>query len=198
MPYIDEAYLKTLKQQLDGYSEPRPSHATSDEGALEAKVKTASSEEEPWVKVYKKIQRLANVRERSTKGLRDRLTREGFDSDAIEHALERACSFSIVNDMRYAEVLVRSRLSAGKGRRGIEAELRALDIDPDTVEGWHEEPTDKSEVNRAIAVLTKKPPTAKNKRDAAYRRLVSKGYSSSVAQTAARIWSESVLHEKRL
>lgn len=191
MPYIDEAYLKALKQQLDGYSEPQASHAPSSEVAWEALTKSASSEEELWIKAYKKIQRLANVSERSTKGLRDRLAREGFDSDAIEHALERACSFNIVNDMRYAEVLVRSRLSAGKGRRGIEAELRALDIDPDTVEGWHEEPTDKSEIDRALAILTKRPPTAKNKRDAAYRRLVSKGYSSSVAQSAARIWSES-------
>ncbi|MEG0323811.1 MAG: regulatory protein RecX [Raoultibacter sp.] len=200
MPYIDKAYLEALKKQLekhpdtnqDAYPEPMSASTSSlTESNRNCPQVSSFSDDEPWVAVYKKIQRLANVSERSTKGLRDRLTREGFDADAIEYALARACSFGIVDDMRYAEILVRSRLTAGKGRRGIEAELRELAIDPDTVEGWHDDADDKSELERAIDLLEKKPPRAKNKRDAAYRKLVTKGYSSSVAQSAARIWSES-------
>ncbi|MRZ30570.1 regulatory protein RecX, partial [Paeniclostridium sordellii] len=41
-----------------------------------------------------------------------------------------------------------------------------------------------------LALLDRKPPRAKNKRDAAYRRLAQKGFGASVASTAARIWSE--------
>ena len=203
MPYIDDAYIEALRKHLDGQSisedteprrAPRADMTTRTAASATGKGQPACSgahEQEPWMGAYKKILRLANVSERSVKGLRERLLREGFDAESLDTALERACSYGIVDDVRYAEVLVRSRISAGKGRQGIEAELRALDIDPCCVEVWDEYLAGESELDRALALLRRRPPTAKNKRDAAYRRLVSKGYSSSTAQSAARIWSES-------
>lgn len=139
---------------------------------------------------YKKIQRLASASERSTKGIRERLAKDGYASEAIEEALARAVSYRIIDDRRYAEAYVRAKMAAGKGRRSIEAEIRDLGFDPDELDEWSESSED-DEVARAIEILKKRPPTAKNKRDAAYRRLVSKGYSASAAQSAARIWSES-------
>ena len=47
-----------------------------------------------------------------------------------------------------------------------------------------------AEVERAMAVLSRKRFTAKNKREAAYRTLVGKGYASDAASTAARLWAE--------
>lgn len=183
MPYIDEQFIADMKLRI-GAAEQRFGGASTP--LTDAAVPTLDDEA---FEAYKKIQRLASVSERSSKGLRKRLARDGFSGDAVEAALDRAISYGIVDDLRYAEAYVRTKMASGKGRLGIEAELRDLGIDADEVCSWHDCADD--EVERALGVLAKRPPTAKNKREAAYRRLVSKGYGSSTAQTAARIWSES-------
>ena len=123
---------------------------------------------------FRKIERLCLVRERASEQLRQRLARGGFEAEAVEAALDRALACGLVDDGRFADVLVRSRLAQGRGRRGIAAELESLGIDADSVE----------------ALLDRKPPRAKNRRDAAYRRLAQKGFSASVSSTAARLWCE--------
>lgn len=183
MPYIDEQFIADMKRRI-GASEQRFEGCSAPLDGV-----SGQSLDDEAFEAYKKIQRLMSVSERSTKGLRERLVRDGFSEDAVEAALGRAVSYGIVDDLRYAEAYVRTKMAAGKGRLGIEAELRDLGIDVDEVCSWRDCADD--EVDRALGVLAKRPPTAKNKRDAAYRRLVSKGYSSSAAQTAARIWSES-------
>ncbi|WP_139652996.1 regulatory protein RecX [Raoultibacter phocaeensis] len=183
MPYIDEQFIEDMKRRLGDAGKPR----ASAEGAS-GEIASSALDDEAF-EAYKKIQRLVSASERSSKGLRERLARDGFSPEAVEAALARSIEYGIVDDVRYAEAYVRAKLGAGKGRRGIEAELRDLGIDPDEVLNWAE--CDEDEVQRALAVLEKRPPTAKNKRDAAYRRLVSKGYGSAAAQSAARIWSES-------
>lgn len=146
-------------------------------------------------RAFRKIERLACVREQASEALRRRLTREGFCEEAVEEAVARALACGLVDDLRYADVLVRSRLSQGKGRRGIVAELEDLGIAVEEVaslaEG-EEAGDDASEISRAIALLERKPPRSKNAREAAYRRLVQKGYGSSVASSAARQWHESL------
>lgn len=142
-------------------------------------------------RAFRKIERLACSREQASVALRRRLTREGFPEEAVEEAIERALACGLVDDLRYADVLVRSRLAQGRGRQGIAAELADLHIDPDAVEALAEsdEGCDR-EVERALELLERRPPRAKNKRDAAYRRLVQKGFGASAASTAARLWSE--------
>ena len=130
---------------------------------------------------FRKIERLCLVRERASEQLRQRLARGGFEAEAVEAALDRALACGLVDDGRFADVLVRSRLAQGRGRRGIAAELESLGIDADSVE---------AEVDRALALLDRKPPRAKNRRDAAYRRLAQKGFSASVSSSAARLWCE--------
>lgn len=143
-------------------------------------------------RAFRKIERLALAREQASAALRARLVREGFPPEAADAAVGRALACGLVDDARYAEVLVRSRLSQGRGAQGIAAELESLGIDASVVPGWPEEfaVDHESEVVRALALLDRKPPRAKNKRDAAYRRLAQKGFGASVASTAARIWSE--------
>lgn len=139
-----------------------------------------------------KIRRLSLMREQASVALRDRLAREGFSEEDVAEAVDRALRCGLVDDLRFAEVLMRSRAAAGRGRQGIEAELSRLNIEPSEVPGWPEEfvGDDDSEVSRAIALLDKKPPQAKNLRDAAYRRLVHKGFSSDCSSSAARLWVE--------
>ena len=135
---------------------------------------------------FRKIERLCLVRERASEQLRQRLARGGFEAEAVEAALDRALACGLVDDGRFADVLVRSRLAQGRGRRGIAAELESLGIDADSVEAL----AAAGEVDRALALLDRKPPRAKNRRDAAYRRLAQKGFSASVSSSAARLWCE--------
>ena len=83
---------------------------------------------------FRKIERLCLVRERASEQLRQRLARGGFEAEAVEAALDRALACGLVDDGRFADVLVRSRLAQGRGRRGIAAELESLGIDADSVE----------------------------------------------------------------
>lgn len=125
--------------------------------------------------------------------LEDRLVKDGFSEEAAAAAVSRAVRCGLIDDSRYADVLARSRISALRGLGGIARELEELGIDPESVEPYAEALAngDDWEIGRALSILESKPPRAKNARDAAYRRLVQKGYSSSVAASAARLWSES-------
>lgn len=144
-------------------------------------------------RAYQKILRLASVKERSTSELRARLGRDGFDEEATEHALERAERNRVVDDARFADFYVRSKLACGKGSSGIRRDLERLDIDPDCVPSFQErfEEGSDSEEERALAFLERKPPRSKNQREGAFRKLVGQGYSAQVASTVARRWSES-------
>ena len=142
---------------------------------------------------FKKIERLALMREHASKALRARLVKDGFSEDVASAAVARAQRCGLISDERFADVLVRSRLSQGKGLQGIAAELASLDIDAYQVEGYREACNPLSgpdEVARALAVLSSKPPRGKHLRESAYRKLMQKGYGSCVSASAARIWSE--------
>lgn len=141
----------------------------------------------------RKIERLCSLREQASSALRERLVRDGFSEKVAEEAVGRAVECGLVDDARFADVLVRCRLAAGKGCAGIARELASHGIDPAGVESYldaAEAGTD-TELARALELLERKPPRAKNAREAAYRRLVGKGFSSSIASSAARTWWES-------
>ena len=59
---------------------------------------------------------------------------------------------------------VYKRQAQGRGRRGIAAELENLGIDADGVEALAAADADAGEVDRALALLDRKPPRAKNRR----------------------------------
>lgn len=139
---------------------------------------------------FKKILALVNASDKSERMIRDRLARLDFTESAAESAIVRAKECGFIDDIRYGEVLVRSRISQGKGSAGIERELYENGIDPHDIPGYPEEfgIDPDLEFDRALSLLERKPPQAKNAREAAYRKLVQKGFPSSVASSAARVW----------
>lgn len=141
-------------------------------------------------KAFQKIVNWLSVRERSTGYVRERLKRDGFGSDNIEEALERAIECHILDDARYADSLIRTTMSSGRGMRDIEREIEELGIDINGLDAWEEyqQLGCEGELKRALDVLKRKPPHAKNACDAAYRKLVSRGFSSEIASSAARLW----------
>lgn len=138
----------------------------------------------------RKIERLCSMREQASKQLFQRLVRDGFSEKVANSAISRALSCGLVDDMRFADVLVRCRVAAGKGCAGIARELSALDIDPLSVDEFVKlsESDESVELDRALALLMRKPPRAKNAREAAYRKLVTKGYSAEISSRASRMW----------
>lgn len=141
---------------------------------------------------FEKIVALINASEKSKKTLLERLQKDGFDLEESQKAIAKAESYGLVDDERYATILIRSRISQGKGSHGIERELLANDIDPYSIEGWPDsyDVSYDSELERALDLLERKPPHTKNLREGAFRKVVSKGFPISVASTAARMWSE--------
>lgn len=141
---------------------------------------------------FQKILRWASVRERSSAYVRERLLRDEFPSEVVEEALERAVRVRAIDDRRYGDALIRMKLAAGRGLRDAESEIEALGIDPSSLDAWQEHAARglDAEVDRALALLRRRPPRAKRAREAAFRKLVTQGFSTDVAATAARRWSE--------
>lgn len=142
---------------------------------------------------FSKIIALVNVSDRPEKTLRARLSQADFTDEEVDDAVERAKRCGIIDDKRYADVLIRSRLNQGRGADGIIRELRDNGIDVIDVEGWPDGYgiDDESERQRACEFLEQHPSRSKHRREGAYRKLVQKGYSSAVAATVARTWAES-------
>lgn len=173
---------------------------------------------EDETKAFEKVTRLACARERGSRELVDRLVRDGFSREVAKSAVQRALDCGLIDDVRYGSVLVRTRVAQGRGRKGIEDELDRAGIAASDIPGWPEEffsvddfdpfrvnanaedgvvgcsfgceSSDEQEVERALALLRRKPPRAKNIQASAYRKLVTKGYSTSVASVATRRFME--------
>ena len=64
---------------------------------------TSLAEEES--KAFKKILKLASIREQASKKIHERLIKDGFSEQAVSNALGRATDAHIVDDERYAEVV---------------------------------------------------------------------------------------------
>lgn len=145
-------------------------------------------------RAFQKILRCASVREQSSARMRSKLKNADFSSEAIDRAIAKSVELGIVDDERYADALIRQTISSGKGLRFALREIEELDVDLDKLDSYrqYKEEEDGTELDRALAVLSKHPPRAKNVRDAAYRKLVSKGYSPETSASCARIWSEKI------
>ena len=173
---------------------------------------------EDETRAFEKVTHLACTRERGSRELIDRLVRDGFPQEVAESAVRRALDCGLIDDTRYGAVLIRTRVSQGRGRKGIEDELERAGIAASDIPGWPEEffsvddfdpfrvnanaeddvvgcsfgseSSDEQEIERALALLRRKPPRSKNVQASAYRKLVTKGYSTSVASAATRRFME--------
>ena len=178
MVYID---LQTLAEHL-----PQASSSSRGEELPETEHEADERKE-----AFKKIERLVKVRDRSVCETRKRLERDGFGEQSSCYAIDRALAVGYLDDKRFAVVLVRSRLRAGKGLSGIVRELKNHASDPfEMREGFPEEYLSRvpSQQDAAFALLCRKSPRAKNAKQAAYAKLIRSGYSASVAAEATKRW----------
>ncbi len=172
---IDEAYIKE--------------HFSCKEASTEVS-RQASNNSLTEKKAFNKIERLIKVRDRSVEEVRKRLDQDGYEPNVAERAIDRAIACGYLDDERFAEFYIRSRINAGKGLEGIVRNLKRYNIDPSHLEGFPYRflPEDYNAIDAACAILQKKPPRSKNKRQAAYTKLMREGYSSSDAYQAVLKW----------
>ncbi len=98
--------------------------------------------------------------------------------------LDRLEELNLQSDLRFAEMLIRSRLFRGQGRRRIEQELTQHAIDPHDVSHFFDQ-SEHSESDRCLAALEKWMRGKRDpKRDKALRFLASRGFNFSDATEA--------------
>jgi len=73
-------------------------------------------------------------RDFASKELKGRLAQAGFDSGAAETAVTELAEERLVDDARYVEAAVLSRVAKGQGPVRIALELKRLGISPDLIE----------------------------------------------------------------
>lgn len=149
---------------------------------------SALSADEQAKRAFDRIVRIANKREISSAKMRDRLYIAGFCAKAIDDALDRAITCKYIDDERYAECLIRTTLTAGRGLANIEYEIRSLGIEPYDLEPYAQymDAGEEMQVERALAVLAHHNTSSKNVYASCLRKLIASGYSPKVASRAVR------------
>lgn len=85
--------------------------------------------DKPRRSAYDKALALLARREQSRRELSERLLRDGYSRSEVVDALDRLAADGYQDDVRFAEMMVRSRAAHGYGPRRILAELRTHGID---------------------------------------------------------------------
>ena len=129
--------------------------------------------------------RLLDKRDYSRKMLTDKLTEKGISPSDAEETLDWLCSVGLVDDRRYAGLVVRHYAAKGYGERRVRDELYRRGVDK---EFWEEALSEMPEQDNALDVLIRiklggKEPTRENlsRISAALQR---RGYSYSEIRSA--------------
>jgi SOS response regulatory protein OraA/RecX len=129
--------------------------------------------------------RLLGYREHSAAELRGKLRDSGYPQAVAAAVTDRFVEVELVDDARFAGLWTRSRIAAGYGPRRIRRELSQRGIDADLIDRELSESFDpREELGRARAALGSHAATDRAGRERLVRRLVSKGFSLSIALRA--------------
>jgi regulatory protein len=132
------------------------------------------------------VVRLLDKRDYSERQLAERLERDGYWDKPARAVLERAIRLRLVDDGRFADVFIRSKMGAGWGLGRIERELRRRGIEPDALEGWPEQYQETPELERALALASRRRLTGKDPYAKLVRFLCGRGFSAPVAHEVAQ------------
>lgn len=134
-----------------------------------------------------RVARLLTRRDYSCKEVRDKLVDDGYATDIVREVVASAVSSGLLDDVRFADVFVRSKVYAGWGMRRIERELASRGVDPESLSGWPYEFLDPDdELERAREAAARKQVREPNAFAKMVRFLVGRGFSYDVAKTAAK------------
>ena len=134
-----------------------------------------------------KCLRLLACRDRSQAELRQRLLREGFSAQLADACLSRLVEIGIVDDRRFCETYLKSKVNSGWGMIRIINKLRCFGIDIQKYPSLASEYFDPdNELSRAQEQLKRYRGKAEDVCSGQYRYLLSKGYSPTVIAQVLR------------
>lgn len=140
-----------------------------------------------------RVAALIDRRDYSEDELALRLARDGYASQTVESTVRRSVECGLVDNSRFADTFIRSKLSQGWGRVRIERELSRRGIEASDVPGWPElYLSEESEEETAYELASRRRITGKNDYEKIVRFLSSRGYPLGLAtRTARRVLDES-------
>ena len=127
-------------------------------------------------------------RDHSSRDLKDRLIRDGYDAELAYRVVDTAANTKVVSDRRFAEAFVHQKIQAGWGLTRIEHELRRHGVDASrTLIGWPEDYTDADdEYERALEAASRKHVREPNAYAKLVRFLCGRGFAQNVSMRAAK------------
>ncbi len=131
--------------------------------------------------------RLLGYRERSVAELARSLEDDGFPRVVTTPIVTSLQASGLVDDERFAEHFVRTKLSAGLGARRILQELAERGVDKDLAEATLAAagPAE-HEVERVRALVQAHPPRDRRERERLLRKLVAKGFAAGTVLDVLR------------
>lgn len=134
-----------------------------------------------------RIETLVNRRDYSCSELSEKLRQDGYGVQVTEELVARAREAGAVDDARFAETFVRSKVLAGWGHAKIERELARRGIELSEVQGWPDEfLSADDERARALELASRRRLTGKNDFQKVTRFLCGRGFAMSLAMDVAR------------
>jgi regulatory protein len=116
--------------------------------------------------------------------LSQRLLDNGYPAGVVDTVVDRFCEVELVDDARFASAWVRTRASAGYGRRRIARELAEKGVDESIAQAALDDELTDDEMSRARASLRGRQPRDAKDRERLVRRLVSRGFDFRTALDA--------------
>ncbi len=121
--------------------------------------------------------RLLGYRDRSTRELARRLEDDGYPEKVVRSLVDSLHTLGLVDDVRFAERLVETRVATGYGSRRILHELLECGIGREEAEALLEASEAVSfELDRLRALLRARPPADSHARERLLKKLVSRGF----------------------
>lgn len=134
-----------------------------------------------------RIEALVNRRDYSVAELSQKLRDDGYGAQVTEELVGRAREAGLVDDARFAETFVRSKILAGWGQRKVERELSRRGIEASEMPGWPDEFfSADDERSRALELASRRRLTGKNDVQKIARFLCGRGFALGLALDVAR------------
>jgi regulatory protein len=128
--------------------------------------------------------RLIGYRERSASEVRTRLVDDGYPTAIASRVVSRLQELQLIDDVRFADMWVRGRSSAGYGQRRIRRELAEKGVAEEVVNDLLSGLSEDEELDRALRSLRSRSIGSRAEREKAIRSLLGKGFDMRTALAA--------------
>ena len=135
--------------------------------------------------------RMLSHRDYAASEVEDKLYQDGYSKQVAQAIVQRARDANLLDDIRFADIFIRSKVLSGWGSGRIVRELRNKGIEASSVPGWPDEYLVEDEYDRAYSLALTRRESVRLSYEKLARYLSSRGFSASVCSRVA----SRVVHE---